>query len=143
MGAYKQYMGKYIYILIDYEEDFPEYIGKTNNFVRRGVEHIGARYGTKFADSIPKHLRKTRYRMMIYDFSNYDEITDSDLRILESHITTNCSAELSKPVKLNWQKQERLDELLEVVPNVPVKFYEDVKAEKLKVLSNVGELDWF
>ncbi|MDU6975892.1 MAG: hypothetical protein E6370_16525 [Clostridiales bacterium] len=143
MGAYKQYTGKYVYILIDYEEDFPMYIGKTNNFVRRRVEHIGCSYGTKFADSIPKHLRKTRYKMMVYDFSVYDEITDKDLRILESYITSNFGSELSKPMKLNQEKQQRLEELLRIAPNVQPKCYENIKIEKLRELGSIEELNWF
>lgn len=143
MGAYKQFVGKYVYILIDYKEDFPEYIGMTNNFVRRGVEHIGSNYGTKFADSIPKHLRKTRYKMMVYDFSKFEEITRADLRILESYITSNFSAELSKPMKLNQEKQQRLEELLRIAPNVEPKFYEDIKIEKLRELGSIEELSWF
>ena len=143
MGAYKQYIGKYIYLLLDYEEDFPEYIGMTNNFVRRNVEHIGCSYGTKFADSIPKYLRKTRYRMMVFDFSQFEEITRADLRILESHITSNFSSELSKPMKLTQEKQQRLEELLRIAPNVQPKFYENIKAEKLRELGSIEELDWF
>ncbi|MDU6855071.1 MAG: hypothetical protein ACLSH8_15600 [Zhenhengia sp.] len=143
MGAYKQYIGKYIYLLLDYEEDFPEYIGMTNNFVRRGVEHIGCSYGTKFADSIPKYLRKTRYRMMVFDFSQFEEVTEADLRILESYITSNFSAELSKPMKLNQDKQKRLEELLRIVGNVQPKFYEEIKAEKLRELGSREEVDWF
>lgn len=143
MRAYKQYIGKYVYILIDYEEDFPTYIGKTNNFVRRGVEHIGASYGTKFANSIPKNLRKTRYKMMVYDFSEYDEITDKDLRIFESYITSNFSSELSIPVKLTKEKQERLEELLRIAPNVKPKFYENIKIEKLRELGSIEELNCF
>lgn len=143
MGAYKKFIGKYIYLLLDYEEDFPEYIGMTNNFVRREVEHIGCSYGTKFADSIPKYLRKTRYRMLVYDFSQFEEITRADLRILESYITSNFSAELSKPMKLNKEKQKRLDELLKIAPNVQPKFYEDIKLEKLRELGCIEELDWF
>lgn len=143
MGAYKKFIGKYIYLLLDYEEDFPEYIGMTNNFVRREVEHIGASYGTKFADNISKYLRKTRYRMMVFDFSDIEEVTRADLRILESYITSNFSAELSSPMKLSKEKQERLEELLSIVGNVQPQIYENIKAEKLRGLNSSEELKWF
>lgn len=143
MGAYKKFIGKYIYLLLDYEEDLPQYIGMTNNFVRRNVEHIGCSYGTKFADSIPKYLRKSRYRMMVFDFSQFEEITREDLRILESHITNNFSAELSKPMKLTQEKQQRLEELLRIAWNVQPKFYKNIKKEKLRELGSVEELNWF
>lgn len=143
MGAYKQYIGKYIYLLLDYEEDFPEYIGMTNNFIRRNVEHIGCSYGSKFADSIPKHIRKARYRMMVFDFSHFEEIPRDDLRILESYITSNFSAELSNSKKLSKKEKLRLKAILKIIGDVKAKPYDAIKQEKLKEAGKIRDLDWF
>lgn len=52
MGAYKKFIGKYIYILVEYWDDYPFYIGYTFNLKRRKVEHKDKKRGTGFANSI-------------------------------------------------------------------------------------------
>lgn len=81
--------------------------------------------------------------MMVYDFSKFDEITRADLRILEAYITTNFSSELSMPMKLTQDKQERLKMILGIVGVVEAKYYEDIKLEKLKEAGKVCDLGWF
>lgn len=136
MGAYKKFDGKYIYILVEYWDDYPFYIGYTFNLKRRKVEHKNKKRGTGFANSIPKHLRRN-YKMMVYDLSEFDELSRKDVRILESYVTRNFGAVWSKPKKLSPNEEERLQEILEIIGDIQPKTFEQIEMERLG-----RKIDW-
>lgn len=130
MGTYNQFVGKFVYVLVLYWCDYPFYIGYTFNLKRRKVEHKDKKRGTGFANSIPKYLRGN-YKMMVYDLSEFDELSRADVRIFESYVTRNFSAVWSKTKKLSLKEEERLQEILEIIGDVKPKTFEQIEKERL------------
>lgn len=134
---YKEFQGKYVYIVYRYDTDFPTYIGFSQNIKRRYNEHMRSKRGSGFAQKVPKHIRQKNYKFEVYDFSNYDEITVSDLRLLEAIVTDNMGAELSRAKKLSAKDRTRIDELISITRGIQTQSYEAIVKEKsLKVIKS-------
>lgn len=136
MGAYHRFIGKFVYVLVRYDDDYPFYIGYTFNIKRRKVEHKDKKQGTGFANSIPKYLR-SNYKMIVYDLSQFDELSREDVRIFESYVTRNFGAVWSKPKKLSPNEEERLQEILEIIGDIQPKTFEQIEMERLG-----KKIDW-
>lgn len=129
---YKEFQGKYVYVVHRYDTDFPIYIGFTENIKRRYNEHMRSKRGSGFAKKVSKSIRQRDYKFEVYDFSTHDQITVSDLRLLEVLITENMGAELSRARKLSVKDRIRIGELKAITEGVCFKSYEVIVKEKLK-----------
>lgn len=127
---YSKFQGKYVYIVYKYDEDFPTYIGYTENIKRRYMEHMRSKRGSGFAKKIPRYIRQRDYKFEVYDFSNYKEINRSDLRLLEAFVTHNMDAEFSKPKRLTKKDRIRIEELRVITEGIKLKSYEVIVKER-------------
>lgn len=128
---YKEFQGKYVYIVYRYDTDLPIYIGFSQNIKRRYNEHMRSKRGSGFAKKVPRHIRQRAYKFEVYDFSTYDQITVYDLRLLEALVTENMGAELSRAKKLSAKDRIRIDELKSITKGIDSKSYEAIVKEKL------------
>lgn len=124
--AYKNYEGKYVYVIYRYDCESFTYIGQTINIKRRMGEHLRQSSKTGFAKKVPFELRRRDYKLEVFDFSAYEEVTRADLRLLESLITVNMGADASKPMKMTAKRLQRIEELKQILPEVTSKTWDEL-----------------